>query len=116
MAAPIRIGTLDATEASDLVQALAARGLIGRPVGTEGDRWVEVSEAHEETRRLLADVTDAVAIWLAEHERESIDIEVEGRVQHVRARDDLRDALRARLRARARAEGSSSGEEAKPSG
>ena len=29
MAAPIRIGRLDATEASDLVHALAARGLIG---------------------------------------------------------------------------------------
>lgn len=116
MAAPIRIGTLDATEASDLVQALAARGLIGRPVGANGDRWVEVSEAREETHRLLADVTDAVATWLAEHERESIDVEVEGRLQHVSARADLRDALRARIRARARTEGSSSGGEAQPSG
>jgi hypothetical protein len=109
VSAPIRIGTLDATEASDLVHALAARGLIGRTVGTDGERWVEVSEAREETRRLLADVTDAVSTWLAEHERTSIDIEVEGQVVHVSARDDLRDVLRARLRIRARAEGSGSG-------
>jgi hypothetical protein len=115
VAVPIRIGTLDATEANDLVHALAARGLIGRMVGTDGERWVEVSEAHEETRRLLADVTDAVSTWLTEHERQSVDIEVEGQVVHVSARDDLRDALRARLRIRARAEGTGGGG-AQPSG
>lgn len=109
MSAPIRIGMLDATEASDLVHALAARGLIGREVGADGERWVEVSEAHEETRRLLADVTDAVSTWLAEHERVTVDIEVEGQVVHVSARDDLRDVLQARLRTRTRAEGSGSG-------
>jgi len=109
VSAPIRIGTLDATEASDLVHALAARGLIGRAVGAEGERWVEVSEAREETRRLLADVTNAVSTWLAEHERPAVDIEVEGQVVHVTARDDLRDALRARLRVKARAKGSGSG-------
>lgn len=109
MSAPIRIGTLDATEASDLVHALAARGLIGRAVGADGERWVEVSEPREETRRLLADVIDAVSTWLSEHERASVDIEVEGQVVHVRARDDLRDVLRARLRVSARTKGSGSG-------
>jgi hypothetical protein len=106
VAAPIRIGTLDATEASDLVHALAARGLIGRAVAADAERWVEVCEAREETKRLLADVTDAVSTWLAEHERSTIDVEVEGRVVRVSARDDLRDVLRARLRVTARAEGS----------
>lgn len=106
MAAPIRIGTLDATESSDLVHALAARGLIGRTVAAETERWVEVSEAHEETKRLLADVTDAVSTWLAEHERSTVDVEVEGRVVRVSARDDLRDVLRAQLRVTARSEGS----------
>jgi hypothetical protein len=115
VSAPIRIGTLDATEASDLVHALAARGLIGRTVPTDGERWVEVCDAHEETRRLLADVTDAVSIWLAERERARVDVEVEGRIVHVSARADLRDALRARLRVRARAEGHDSGG-TKPSG
>ena len=114
MAAPIRIGTLDATEASDLVHALAARGLIGRPVAAESQRWVEVSEAHEETSRLLADVTDAVSTWLGEHERSSIEVEVEGRVVRISARDDLRDVLRARLRVTARSEGSERREQQPP--
>lgn len=114
MAAPIRIGTLDATEASDLVHALAARGLIGRPVTTESERWVEVCEVHEETNRLLADVTDAVSTWLAEHERSSIDVEVEGRVVRMSTRDDLRDVLRARLRVKARTEGSERREQQPP--
>lgn len=105
MSAPIRIGTLDATEASDLVHALAARGLIGRPVAAESERWVEVFEAHEETDRLLADVTDAVSTWLAERARAAVDIEVEGRVLRVGAPDDLRDVLRARLRGKTRIEG-----------
>lgn len=114
MAAPIRIGMLDATEASDLVHALAARGLIGRPVAAESERWVEVCEAHEDTSRLLADVTDAVSTWLAEHERPAVDVEVEGRVLRVSARDDLRDVLRARLRVRARTEGSERREQQPP--
>jgi hypothetical protein len=116
VAAPIRIGTLDATEASDLVQALAARGLIGRPVGAVGSRWVEVNEAREETHRLLHDVTEAVAIWLAENERPTLDIEVEGRVHHVSAQADLRDALRAQLRVKARTRGRGGGGAAPPSG
>ncbi len=101
MAVPIRIGTLDATEASDLVQALAARGLIGRPLGADGERWVEVHDAHEETRRLLTDVIEAVETWLAEHDRDAVDVSVEGRLHRVTVGDDLRDALRARIRAQA---------------
>lgn len=114
MAAPIRIGTLAATEANDLVHALAARGLIGRLVVAESERWVEVCEAHEETSRLLADVTDAVSTWLAEHERTSVDVTVEGRVLRVNARDDLRAVLREQLRVRARAAGPGRGEQQPP--
>jgi hypothetical protein len=114
VAAPIRIATLDAIEASDLVHALAARGLIGRAVSVEAGRWVEVREPREETNRLLADVTDAVSTWLAERERPSVDVEVEGRVVSVTARDDLRDVLRARLRVTARTEGSEHGRQPPP--
>jgi hypothetical protein len=109
VAAPIRIGMLDAREASDLVQALAARGLIGRPVGEVGRQWVEVHEAHEETRRLLSDVTNAVETWLSEREERSLSIEVEGRVRQIEGYGDLRDVLRRRLRARARAQGGDRG-------
>jgi hypothetical protein len=106
VAAPIRIGTLDAREASDLVQALAARGLIGRPVRERGSHWVEVHEAHEETRRLLADVTAAVETWLSDREERSLSIEVEGRIREIEAPGDLRDVLRERLRTRTRTRGS----------
>ena len=77
MAAPIRVGGLDAKEAEDLVQALAARGLIGHLVEAEGDRYVEVREAHEDTGRLLADVSASLDTWLVEHDRESVDVRVE---------------------------------------
>lgn len=107
MAPPIRIGALGATEASDLAQSLAARGLIGRPVSTGGASWVEVHETREETTRLLADLTEAVETWLAEHERlRSLEIRVEDKVTRVPSRGDLRDDLRERVRARARRNGS----------
>jgi hypothetical protein len=93
---------LDATEASDLVQALAARGLIGRPQAAGGLRWVEVLEAHEDTDRLLADVAEAVATWLAERERHSLEVRVEDEVHEITAHADLREALRARVRSRTR--------------
>jgi hypothetical protein len=102
LAAPIRIGRLDAAEASDLVHALAARGLIGRSIASGGARWVEVCEAREETRRLLADVTEAVETWLADRARASLEIRVEDRVEHVTVDQALREALRARITARRR--------------
>jgi hypothetical protein len=102
LAAPIRIGTLDASEASELVQALAARGLIGRQQAGSGPRWVEVLEAHEDTDRLLADVAEAVSTWLGERERPSLEIRVEGAVHTVTPEADLREVLRARIPARKR--------------
>lgn len=106
MAPPIRIGALDAAEASDLAQSLAARGLVGRRVSAGGSSWVEVHETREETRRLLADLVEAVETWLAEHERlPALEIHVEDTVTRVPSRGDLRDALRERVRARARGNG-----------
>ena len=102
MAAPIRSGTLAAGEARDLVHSLAVRGLVGRLDTTGEHGWVEVRETHEDTDRLLAEVTDAVAAWLREHERPPLEIRVEGAVHEVAARSDLREELRAQVRERAR--------------
>ena len=96
MAEPIRIGTLDAPEATDLVEALAVRGLIGRTIVGGDGRWIEIHEHHEHTDRLLGEVTAAVETWLGEHDRESLEIRVGDRVQTVKAPSDIRDALRSR--------------------
>jgi hypothetical protein len=102
MAAPIEIGALREAEAADLVHALAARGLIGKPERRHDAIWLEVHEAHEETERLLGEVTTAVAEWLADQERATLELRVGSRVETVAARGDLRDALRARASASAR--------------
>jgi hypothetical protein len=100
VAAPIRIGTLDAAEADDLVSALAVRGLVGRPVVANGERWVELHEAHEETERLLAEATAAVEAWLADRGRPAVELTVAGRTLTVRAHAGLNEALRTRLPSR----------------
>jgi hypothetical protein len=101
VAAPIRIGTLDAVEAADLVDALAVRGLIGRSVEAGGHRWVELHETHEETERLVAEVSAAVADWLADRRRDEAEIRVGGRSIAVRSATDLDETLRDRLPSRA---------------
>ncbi len=103
MAAPIRIGPLDATETSDLIRMLGARGLVGRRTSDGEPCWVEVLEAHERTDRLLAEVSEAVSAWLSDRGRPSLEIRVEDNVLRVEARDDdLSDVLRAQVRAKAR--------------
>ena len=96
MSAPVRIGRLDAEEAGDLVQALAARGLIGTASPAGRHRWVDVRDPHEETRRLLSDVVAAVETWLAEHDRRSLEVRVGTDVHRVLRPDTLPDALHAR--------------------
>jgi antitoxin (DNA-binding transcriptional repressor) of toxin-antitoxin stability system len=100
VAAPIRIGTLDAAEADDLVGALAVRGLVGRPVAADGERFVELHEAHEETDRLVAEVTAAVEAWLADRGRPAVELTVAGRAFPVQAAASLDEALRTRLPSR----------------
>ena len=103
MAAPIRVGGLDAEEAEDLVQALAARGLIGHPIEA-GKAWdVEVREAHEETERLFEDVRASLEVWLDEHGRPSAKVIVEGELHTIEARPGLDAALRRRVRGAPRA-------------
>jgi hypothetical protein len=97
VAAPIRIGPLDAIEASDLAQALGARGLTGRTVVADDERWVVVQETHEQTERLVADVSHALETWLDDRDRSAVDVHVEGRVLSVGRHTDLREALRARV-------------------
>lgn len=97
MAPPIRVGALDMTEARDLVEALAVRGLIATLEEGAGDILVELNEPHEETERLLADLTVALETWLADRGRSAIDVRVADRAIVVRAATDLDDALRSRL-------------------
>jgi hypothetical protein len=105
VAAPIRIGALDAIEASDLAQALGARGLTGQIVETEGVRWVVIEDSREETDRLLAEVAPAVMTWLDEHGRETIEVHVEARVLTLSPHADMRDLLRSRVPASGRRSG-----------
>jgi hypothetical protein len=97
VAAPIRVGILEVAEASDLAEALAVRGLIGRPVAARGKRWVEIHEPHEEEERLLAEVKEAVEAWLADRGHPAVEIRVGDRSIAVKAPERLDDALRERL-------------------
>ena len=96
VAAPIRVGMLDSAEAADLVDALAVRGLIGKPVAADGEQWVELHEVHEDTERLVAEVTAAVEAWLADRRREHVEIRVAERSYPVHAASTLTEALRPR--------------------
>lgn len=102
MAAPIEIGALEETEAIDLVNALAARGLVGTPAERGSVTWVAVCDAHEDTERLLGDVAAAVASWLAERDRPPLELRVGSRVETVAGRRDIRDVLDARAAAKVR--------------
>jgi hypothetical protein len=106
VATPVRVGTLDAAEAGDLVEALAVRGLIGTPVDGEGGRWVELRSSREKTERLLADVADAVEAWLADRGRAALEIRAGRHAYSVRAGQRLDDVLRSRLPAASRRLGS----------
>lgn len=85
MAAPIRIGPLPGREALDLAQALAVRGIAGRPVRASGRYEVEIHDSHEDEDRLVHDVVDALGQWLADRGRVEVGLRMAGSRQTVRA-------------------------------
>ena len=98
MALPIRVEALGAPEARDLVEALAVRGLIGTVEHEAGAYTVELNEPHEETERLLADLTLALEAWLADRGHDAVEIHVGGRTIPVAPAPSLEETLRSRLR------------------
>lgn len=97
MAPPIRIEWLDGGDAIDLVQALAVRGLVGKPVLEDGRHAIVVHDPHEELDRLVADLVEALGAWLADRGRASLDVRVEGKRRRVAPGAALTDALGRRL-------------------
>jgi hypothetical protein len=97
LAPPIRIEWLKAGEVVDLVSALAVRGLIGKPVREGRRHAVAVHDPHEDPRRLLAEVVDALEAWLADRGRETMVVRVGGAMRTVRAGGDLPSSLQARV-------------------
>ncbi len=97
MAPPIRVGPVDISEARDMVEALAVRGLIATVEETAGEILVELNEPHEETERLLGDLTVALETWLADRGRSAVDVHLGDRAIVVRAAADLDSTLRSRL-------------------
>jgi hypothetical protein len=93
---PIRIEWLEGGEAVDLVQALAVRGLIGKPVRRRARHAVVIHHPHEDTERLLPDVIDALEDWLADRGRETIGVRVGEDRRSVKARE-LPGTLKARV-------------------
>ena len=102
MATPIRVGVLEAAEARDLVEALAVRGLIGTMSESRRGCWVELNEPHEETERLIAEVTAALEAWLLDRGRGPLNVRVGERHITVEASAILDDVLRSRLPGRPR--------------
>ena len=76
MAQPIRIRVADAGEGSDLVNALAVRGLTGNLVHTNGAPEVLICYRWEETQRLTEDVAAALETWLEDRGRISVAVRV----------------------------------------
>jgi hypothetical protein len=93
---PIRIQWLEGDEAVDLVQALAVRGLIGKPMQRRARHAVVIYHPHEDTDRLLPDVIEALEAWLADRGLESVEVRVGAESRSVRARE-LPGALRRRV-------------------
>jgi hypothetical protein len=93
---PIRIEWLEGSEAVDLVQALAVRGLVGKRARRRTRHAVLIYHPHEDTERLLPDVIDALQDWLADRGRETIEVRVGADRRSIRARE-LPGALRARV-------------------
>jgi hypothetical protein len=79
------------------VQALAVRGLVGKPSRSGERHAVVVHDPHEETERLLADVVAALETWLADRGRDSLQVRVADSSRTVSPASDLRDVLRPRL-------------------
>jgi hypothetical protein len=98
MAAPIRVGALGLAEARDLVEALAVRGLIATVDEADGSWYVELNEPHEETERLLGDLTVALETWLADRGRSALEVRAGDRTIEVTASARIDEELRARLR------------------
>jgi hypothetical protein len=101
VADPIRIEPLDAGEAYDLAQALAVRGITARPMPEGDPELIEIRDPHEQTERLVADVTAAVEDWLADRRRRSIDVVVEGGARTPVAPAGLAESLGSEVVARA---------------
>jgi len=76
VAQPIRIRAADAGEGSDLVDALAVRGLTGNLVHTSGAPEVLIRYRCEETERLTEDVVTALETWVEERGRISVAVRV----------------------------------------
>lgn len=93
---PIRIEWLEGGEAIALVEALAVRGLIGKPMRRRTRHAVVIYHPHEDTERLLPDVVEALEAWLADRGRETIEIRVGTDRRSIRARE-LPGALKARV-------------------
>ncbi|MCC6222089.1 MAG: hypothetical protein IT201_01190 [Thermoleophilia bacterium] len=85
MAAPIRIGPLPGPEALDLAQALAVRGITGRPIRATGRFEVVVHDSHEDPDRLVHDLVDALEEWLADRGRLEVGVRIAGSEQTVHA-------------------------------
>jgi hypothetical protein len=97
VAPPVRIEWLDGAEAIDLVQALAVRGLVGKPLRKGKRHAVVVHDPHEEADRLVAELVAALESWLADRGRESIQVTLDDSSRTISAPPDLPNALRGRL-------------------
>jgi hypothetical protein len=97
VAPPVRIQWLEGGEAVDLVQALAVRGLVGKPLRRGNRHAVVVHDPHEEADRLVAELVAALESWLSDRGRESLEVTLGDRSRTVSARPDLPNALRGRL-------------------
>jgi hypothetical protein len=97
VAPPVRIEWLDGAEAIDLVQALAVRGLVGKPLRKGTRHAVVVHDPHEDTDRLVAELVAALETWLADRGGESLRLTLGDRSRTVSPSPDLPGALQGRL-------------------
>jgi hypothetical protein len=76
VAVPVTVEVRRAVHARSLIHALAARGLVGE-LGEEGTRLaVTITDGHDATGRLLADVLSVVTAWRREHGLSAVPLRV----------------------------------------
>jgi hypothetical protein len=97
MAPPVRIEWLDGADAIDLVQALAVRGLVGKPLRRGNRHAVVVHDPHEDADRLVAELVAALESWLADRGGESLRLTLGDRSRTVSAPADLPGTLHGRI-------------------
>ena len=102
VATPVRVERLESSDAEDLAQALAVRGLVGHVISSRGGATLEIRDEREDTERLIAEVIGALQAWLVDRHHDPLEISAGSERRVVGPEGELPAALAARVRRKTR--------------